>query len=171
MNGSKYVRHAVVAAFFCALASVAANADRQASDQNFVAQVAQANMAEVELGRIALSKSTDSDVRTFAALMVEDYSRINDELADLVQGQDIDVPSTLDEHHRGIVADVSARTGDDFDAAYAKQMAADHAGAMSFFRSAAASDELSPALSNFASRIVPTVERHRAMAQELYRGY
>jgi putative membrane protein len=167
MSCSKHVRRTAFAAFFCALASMSAHADRQTNDQSFVTQVVQANIAEVELGKIAMTRSTNSDVRTFAALMVEDYSRANDELVDLVQEQDIDVPSSLDEYHRGIVADVSSRTGEEFDAAYVKQMAADHAGAVSFFRSAAVSEDLSPALANFASRVVPMVERHKQMAQDL----
>jgi putative membrane protein len=154
---------------------MAANADRQANDQNFVAQAVQAGMVEVELGKIAMARSTNPDVRAFAARMVEDHTRANDELAALVNGHDIAVPSTLDADHRNIVTTVSARTGTDFDAAYAKQMASDHDAAVALFRSAGASNDLSPALSNFASRTVPALEEHKTMAYDLAtkteRGY
>lgn len=173
---SKHGRLAGFATFLCAFAaSMSASADRQANDQNFVSQVMQAGMGEVELSRLAMTKSTNPDIRAFAERMVADHSRADDELAALVQGHDIDVPSTLDADHREIVDQVSAHSGTDFDTAYAKQMAADHAGAVMFFRNAAAANDLSPALANFASRAVPTIEEHAKAAKDLEsrteRGY
>jgi len=167
MNGSKHGGWAGLAALLCTLASVAANADRQANDQNFVAQAVQAGMTEVELGKIAMTKSTNEDVRTFAGLMVREHSQANDELTGLVKGHDIEVPSTLDEKHRKTVTELTSKTGADFDAAYAKQMIADHGEAVSLFRSAASANDLSPALANFAYRTVPVIEEHKQMAGEL----
>ena len=167
MKRSKHRWQAGFAAFLCALGSMAANADRQANDQNFVSQATQAGIVEVELGKIAQTKATDADVRTFASRMVADHSKANEELAALVQGHDIDVPSTLDADHRKIVTAVSAETGADFDAAYSKQTAADHAAVVDLFRSAAASNDLSPALSNFASETIPTLEDNKHVADDL----
>ena len=167
MNSRKHGSKAGLAACLCVLVSMAANADRQANDQNFVMQAAQAGMTEVELGKVAMEKSTDTDVRTFAGLMIREHGKANDELASLVQGHDIDVPSTLDEKHRKVVTEISAKTGADFDAAYVKQMVDDHAAAVALFRSAAASNDLSPAIANFAYRTVPVLEEHKDMADKL----
>ena len=167
MNSRKHGSKAGLAACLCVLVSMAANADRQANDQNFVMQAAQAGMTEVELGKVAMEKSTDTDVRTFAGLMIREHGKANDELASLVQGHDIDVPSTLDEKHRKTVTELTSKTGADFDAAYAKQMIADHGEAVSLFRSAASANDLSPALANFAYRTVPVIEEHKQMADEL----
>jgi putative membrane protein len=167
MNGSKHHGRTGFAALLCALASMAANADRQANDQNFVAQAVQAGMAEVELSKIAMTKSTNEDVRTLAGLMVREHSQANEELTGLVKGHDIDVPSTLDAKHQETVTELTAKSGADFDAAYVKQMVEDHAEAVPFFRAAASANDLSPALANFAYRTVPVLEEHKQMADEL----
>jgi putative membrane protein len=167
MNRSKHGRWAGFAALLCAISSMTVSADRLTTAQTFVDQAAQAGMTEVALGKLAATRSNNPDVRAFAARMVEDHGRANDELAALVHGHEVDLPTSLDGEHSALVADMSARTGGDFDAAYTKQMVDDHASAVSLFRSAAASNDLTPALANSASRILPTLEEHKKMADEL----
>jgi len=167
MNRTKHGRWAGFAALLCALSSMTVGADRLSTAQTFVDHAAQAGMTEVELGKIAMTRSNNPDVRAFAARMVEDHGKANDVLAALVHGHEVDLPATLDSAHSAIVADMGARKGGDFDAAYTKQMVDDHASAVSLFRSAAASNDLMPALANFASETLPTLEEHKRMADDL----
>lgn len=167
MNRSNHGGRAGFAAFLCALASTAAYADRHSNDQNFVSQAAQAGLAEIAISKVAMEKSTNEDVRTYAGLMVREHGKANEELTGLVQGHDIDVPSTLDAKHQEAVTELSAKTGAEFDEAYAKRMVDDHTGAVAFFRSAATANDLSPELANFAYRTVPVVEEHKQMADRL----
>ena len=50
------------------------------SDSAFAMKAAQANMAEVELGKLALQKAMSDDVKKFAQMMVDDHSKALDEL-------------------------------------------------------------------------------------------
>src|SRR3954467_6291880 len=48
------------------------------SDSKFVKAAAEGGLMEVELGRIAASKGTNPDVKTFGQRMVDDHSKAND---------------------------------------------------------------------------------------------
>ena len=51
----------------------------------FVQHAAAAGMAEVALGKMALAKATDTDVKEFAQKMVDDHSKANAELTSLAK--------------------------------------------------------------------------------------
>src|ERR1044072_1432491 len=46
-----------------------------AADSSLLTDIAQANMAEVETGKLALEKSTKPDVKKFAQMMVDDHTK------------------------------------------------------------------------------------------------
>ena len=52
----------------------------------------ESNVAEIQMGRLALEKSTDEQVRHFAMQMTEDHGKMLDELKQAVQGLNIPVP-------------------------------------------------------------------------------
>ena len=54
-------------------------AARHLTDQEFVMNAAKANLAEVELGRIAEIRTSNSEVKDFAKLMVADHQKALDE--------------------------------------------------------------------------------------------
>lgn len=160
-------RRALWTAALCACASLAVQAAQSPAAQSFVNKAAQAGMAEVALGKVAMARSEDPKIRDFASRMVDDHSKANDELASIARNENIDVPSQLDAEHRGVLEDLSAKTGMDFDAAYSQQMAADHAQAVDLFRVVSTASDLPPDLVSFASKTLPTVEEHKKMADAL----
>ena len=165
-------RNRVIAltAILCTWTGVATGAADSPAARSFVEQAAQASMAEVELGKLAMAKSTNSDVRSFAARMVEDHTKANAELATAARNEDIRLPVALDAKHREIVDSLTAKSGADFDTAYARQMADDHAKAVTLFQSAAASGDLGSDLGGFAMKTLPTLEEHKQMADALVAG-
>jgi putative membrane protein len=64
-----------------------------------------------------------------------------------------------------MVDKMSAMSGAQFDAAYAKNMAEDHAKAISLFKEAGQGSD--PALAGFANKTLPTLQEHKAMADKL----
>src|SRR5215510_1836051 len=52
-------------------------------DRQFMMTVSSVNNLEVELGRLAMDRSTSSDVKSFANKMVEDHSKANADLRQL----------------------------------------------------------------------------------------
>ena len=172
MNSSIRGRAAVFGAvLMCACASLTLQANEATlSNSSFVEKAAQAGMTEVELGKIALSKSHDSDVRAFAERMVKDHGKANQELKSVASSADVQVPSELDSEHRAMVDGLRAKSDAEFDAAYAKHMAEGHTKAVSLFQSASSSKDLDPALTAFAEKTLPTLKSHKEMADSLAAG-
>ena len=131
----------------------------------FVKMAALGGMTEVELGKIAKTMAQDANVRKFADEMVKDHTKANTELATLAKTKGLAVPSTLDSEHSAIVKKLSAKSGADFDAAYSKQMMEDHDKTIELFEGATKSSDKDVAA--FAKKTLPTLERHKKMADSL----
>src|SRR4051794_35989548 len=71
-------------------AAMAADAERTPPDlTTFVKKAAQDGMTEVEVGKLALTKSQDPAVRGFAQKMVDDHSKANAELAQIAAAKGV----------------------------------------------------------------------------------
>jgi putative membrane protein len=131
----------------------------------FVKKAAQDGMTEVEAGKVALSKSQDPEIRTFAERMVTDHGKANAELATIAKSKGINAPKTLDAEHKAMLDTLASKSGPDFDRAYSEHMNMDHSKAISLFESAAGSDDKD--LAKFAQKTLPTLKEHKELAEKL----
>ncbi len=135
-------------------------------DREFVMDAARGGMAEVELGKLAVAKASSPDVRNFGQRMVDDHSRANDELRRMASTKGIVLPSGLDRKTRGEIKRLDQLSGERFDRAYTEMMVKDHVKDVGDFDREAkrASD---PAVRQFASTTLPTLQEHLSMAKDL----
>ena len=131
----------------------------------FVKKAALDGMTEVEAGKIALSKSQDPAIRSFAERMVSDHGRANAELASLAKSKGIAAPQELDAEHKAMVNALSSKSGGDFDHAYAEHMQMDHSKAVALFESATGSADKD--FAQFAEKTLPTLKEHKQLAEKL----
>ena len=101
-------------------------ADIKGADKDFVNGAAMANMAEVELGRLALERSTDANVKKFAQMMVDDHSKGLERLTAVATRHSIAMPTQVDEEHRDKATELGKKQGMEFDRAYADMMVDGH---------------------------------------------
>jgi putative membrane protein len=131
----------------------------------FVKKAAQDGMTEVEVGKIALSKSQDPAVRGFAQKMVDDHSKANSELAQIASAKGVEPPKTLDAEHQAMVNSMKNVPVDQFDRQYSQHMNMDHSKAIALFESASQAED--PQLAQFAKKTLPTLKKHKEMAEKL----
>jgi putative membrane protein len=131
----------------------------------FVEKAAQDGMTEVELGKIALDKSQNAEIRAFAQRMVTDHGKANKELASIAKKKGIDAPTALDTEHRDMVDKMKANNGSAFDVEYASHMKMDHTKAISLFEATTQSSDKD--LAAFAKKTLPTLKEHKSMASKL----
>jgi putative membrane protein len=136
----------------------------QASESMFVAKAAHANMAEIELGKMALEKATSEEVKKFAQRMVDDHGKANDELKTLAQNKNFTLPDAPDPQMKAIKDRLSKLSGPSFDRAYMQTMIVDHRKAVSDFRLASKSAKDAD-VKGWAAKTLPTLEEHLKMAQ------
>jgi putative membrane protein len=131
----------------------------------FVKKAALAGMTEVEAGKVALNKSQDPAIREFAQRMVKDHGKANSELELLAANKGVSAPRQLDPEHKEMLDTLKAKSGKDFDQAYAEHMNMDHSKAIALFESAAGSSD--PDFAQFAKKTLPTLKEHKALASKL----
>jgi len=96
------------------------------SDAALVRDVALKNLAVIELSRIALDKTANPDIKSFAQKMIDDHRAAGDKLKSVVSGQPIDWPAELDNEQKDTADKLTQKQGVGFDRDYLKAMVEDH---------------------------------------------
>jgi putative membrane protein len=147
-----------------AQANKAATAARPGSDQAWVMNTAKGGMAEVELGKLAVDKASNADVKKFAQRMVDDHSKANDELKALAGTKGITLPAGPDAAQKATHDRLAKLSGPAFDRAYMQVMVQDHTKAVAGFKSESQAGKDAD-IKAFAAKTLPTVEDHLKMAK------
>lgn len=146
--------------------SAGSSATMSQADQKRVMEIAQANIAEIQTGQLALSKSQNSQVRAYAQRMIDDHGMAMQELQRLVQTTGGTLPGDTDLKHKAIAAELGILTGDTFDRQYMSQVGVtDHKRTHQLLQETVDS-ATNPALRAYAQRILPVVTRHLDQAQQ-----
>jgi putative membrane protein len=159
-----------VAASFTTLAfaqTAPAGAALGKEDTARLVAIAQANIAEVEAGKLAVEKSSNPDVKSFAQMMIDDHSKGLEETQKVAAAKNVTLPTEPDAEHKKMAAELKALSGAGFDTTYvAKAGVADHtkvhAALLKDIKSAKDAD-----VKGLATKLEPTVAHHLAMAKKL----
>src|SRR5207249_4172462 len=95
-------------------------------DKDFVHDVAIANTAEIEFGKIAAERGTNAEVKKFGQMMVDDHTKAGGGLNAVASGHNIAVPTDLDDKHRDLRDKLAKLQGADFDREYMDAMVDGH---------------------------------------------
>jgi len=131
------------------------------ADNDFVHDLAIANMAEVELGKMATERATNADVKKFGRMMVEDHTAAGDKLKAVASQHHISVPAALDDKHRDLQEKLAKLQGADFDREYMDAMVDGHEAVVDKLESRIDKTDLAKWKAEMADRVVgKKVEEH-----------
>jgi putative membrane protein len=136
------------------------------ADAKFTTQAAVGGIAEVELGKMALEKSSNPQVKEFANMMVKDHGMANTELTAIAKQKNITLPSTVDDEHKKKMDDLSKKTGADFDKAYVSTMVSGHKSTLKLMEDESR-DGKDADLKAFATKTAPIVQSHLVMINKI----
>ncbi len=162
---------AVTTALFSALLLACAHAQNDAAkpsdaDRAFLEKAAQANMAEVETGKIAQQKSASEEIRRFGQKMEQDHGKTLKELQAIARNKGVDLPDGPDEAHQAQADMLKRASGKEFDMMYVKNAGvADHKAAKALFEEGKKSKDAD--IRALAAKTLPVVEHHLEMAQKM----
>lgn len=155
----------VSAAFAAGYALIGARDNKTFDLTAFIDEAVAKGIAEVETAKLALQKSTSTDVKIFAQLMIDDHIALNQELLAIAQRKNLMVAddAQLMESARQYFLPV----GDDssFDEDYVNHQLAFHKEAIELFRTAARSNDQE--VRAFLFVVLGKLNHHMRMAQEL----
>ena len=139
----------------------------KAPDQEFFDKAAVAGMFEVQSSEVAVKRATDPGIKKFAQTMVTDHSAANAKLKALALAKGVMLPAELDKDHRKELEKLkAAKSGKDFDEAYADAMEDGHDKAVKLFAKAADGAK-DPDVRKFAAETLPTLRTHSEHAEKL----
>lgn len=149
-----------------ALAQSSRNGNLDAHDSTFVKKAAQGNLAEVQLGHLALEKSSSPEVKKFAQRMIDDHSKAEDQLKQVASEDNVTLPDSPNAEQKATKDRLEKLSGESFDRAYMKDMVTDHTKDVSEFKMEA-KDAKNPAVKNYASQTAPILESHLKQARSI----
>jgi putative membrane protein len=133
---------------------------------DFAVKAANGGMMEVQLGKIAQQKATNKSVKDFAAMMVKDHGKANEELKALAAKKNITLPAAVGEGMQKHIDDLSKKTGKEFDEDYIDMMVDDHNDDIDLFENAAKNSNDS-AVKAFAVKTLPILYKHLGTAKAI----
>jgi len=139
----------------------------QRADERMLRDIAQANLAEIETGRIALDKSKDERVRKFAQQMVDDHTTAMKDVQQLAQTKGVTLPDGPDVKHKTVATALKALSGDTFDKQYMSQAGlGDHRKTHELLQKTQR-DAKDPDLKALATKMIPVVHGHLTDAEQI----
>lgn len=146
------------------LALAAVPAVAASRDATFAMQAAQGGLAEVQMGKLALSKSKNATVRAFAQHMVTDHSAANAKLAAIMRSEGMTVPAAPDAKSQATLTRLQGLSGRAFNRAYMNGQVHAHR-QMQILMQSEANAGKDPRMVAFAKTTLSAVDEHLAMAK------
>jgi putative membrane protein len=171
---TRLLSQALAAAFLlgaaCVVTAQSSDSDAKtgesAADTVFIENAAKANLAEIQLGKTALDKSSDGKVKSLAQRIVDDHTKANAALKTLADNKKVSFPSDPTDDAKKENAKLQAMKPAGFDQAWSKDMVNDHQDAIKLF-TAEAKDSKDADIQQFVKTTLPTLKSHLAAAQKI----
>lgn len=134
--------------------------------RSFIIETVQRTMAEVRLSKLAVLRSKNESIKSYAAGIVEDHNNIDSGLQSLALSKKLSLPELINADQLGDKINGLSNTRDDkFDKQYLKMIIREHQNAADIFKKGATS--IDPAVKSYAGKYLPVVKIHLKNADSL----
>lgn len=148
-------------------AAATAEARVSSGDRALMQDIAQANLAEIETGKLALEKSQNADVKKFAQTMIDDHTKAQEELQAIAQSKGVTLPTEPDMQHRTLATALKLLTGNTFDHQYISRVGVgDHERAEKLLDKTI-KETSDQDLKAYAEKTIKSVQHHLSLAQAM----
>lgn len=140
--------------------------DARAGDSDYLVAAAETDLMEIELGKLALTKTSNAKVKELANMMITQHTKASETLKPLAASKQITIPATLTEKGKEHYDDLNKKSGVEFDKAYADLMVEGHEDAISKIKDAS-KDAKDTEIKQWATAMLPTLNTHLEHAKML----
>lgn len=133
---------------------------------SFLTDAAEGSIAEIQLSTLALTRTQNPEVRALAQQIITDHLSVTETVKPLAEKKSVKLPLELNSARKSLLDKLTKMSGAEFDREYVKAMVEDHEKDVKAFQgqSQAGTDA---EIKDFASKTLPKLEMHLAMAREL----
>jgi putative membrane protein len=140
------------------------------ADKDFVRGALQGGMAEVQLGQLAAQKGSSDDVKQFGQRMVDDHTKLGDQMKQVAQQLGVKPPDKLSKKDTELMAKLQGLSGTQFDNAYIEAMVKDHKKDANDFKTEAQNSQ-NPALQQVAKQGSEVIDQHLQMIEQIAQSH
>lgn len=152
-----------------AVGQVSASTMGANSTEAFVANATMSDMYEIQAGEMAQQKGQSADVKAFGKMMVADHTAMSNEMKPAAQAAGQTPPADLDERRKGMLDNLRAANGADFDRVYLEQQEAAHQEALTLMRGYADNGD-NAQLKALAQKAAPKIQAHLDRVRQIQQG-
>jgi putative membrane protein len=138
-------------------------------DKMFLRKAAEGGIAEVKLGQLAAQKASSDEVKTFGQKMVDDHTKMNNQMAEVADSLGIRLPKSMNKEDQAEYDKLNGLSGNDFDMEYLSFMVKDHHKDLHQFRIEAAS-HADQTLHDAVVQAATIIHEHTVMVDKLARA-
>lgn len=95
-------------------------------DSEFLVDIAEVNLAEIEIGKLAQTKSTNPEVKKFGKMLVDEHTKSASEVSALAKAKNFTLPTSLTQEGQDEYKKLNEKSGLDFDKKFADMMIDGH---------------------------------------------
>jgi len=137
-------------------------------DQKFVDMAINSNRFEIAIGGQATKKSSNIAIKQFAEMLVEDHTKVLNELEAMASAKNLSLPDQLEENHSSILKSLADLSGQDYDNAFKEIIIKAHEEAIALFELASKDDGVwDNELRSWAKENTPSLKSHLEKAKTL----
>lgn len=131
----------------------------------FLAEAAQGDQAEVEMGKLAQTHGLSAKVRGYGETLVTDHGGHRPKVVALAKAKGVKVPTAVNAEQKAAFLHLSQMQGAAFDTAFKAHMIEDHQKDIAKYRAQLTSADADTAA--LARETLPVLERHLELARAL----
>lgn len=135
------------------------------ADKKFAMMVAQTDLAEIELGNMALQKSSDSQLKQIAQKLVDDHTKTSTAMKEVAAKKGLTVPTETDAKHKALATKLQSESGKDFDKDFLEANSKEHHKVVQAFQKES-TDGKDPDIKQFAAQFLPAIQEHTTMIDQ-----
>jgi putative membrane protein len=137
-----------------------------ARDTDVLKKLHEANLEEIDLGKLAQDKGASEQARSFGKTLVDDHQKADDKVTDLAKKWGVDLTAVRVDAQK--VDKFRSLSGADFDRQFGLAMVKGHAKVIDMVKKAQKQGD--PDLSALCDELLPRLQEHHRLAKELAAG-
>jgi putative membrane protein len=136
------------------------------ASSSFLVKAADGGLTEVRMGELGQQKATNTSVKNFATMMINDHTGANDQVKSLAAQRNVTLPDAPAADNQKNVEDLAKKTGKDFDKAFMDAMVNDHEKTVDLFKTASSKSNDAD-VKAFADNTLPKLQMHLDSAKAI----
>jgi putative membrane protein len=140
--------------------------DSKEDDSQYLVDQAEINLEEIEIGKLAQTKSTNAEVKKFGKMLVDEHTKSASEVSTLAKTKNFTLPTSLTENGQDKFNKLNEKSGVDFDKKFADMMVDGHEKAIDKIKKAAENAKDAD-VRQWATNSIPVLTTHLEHAKVL----